>query len=222
MLYVADHEMPKHHGSAFKGYLLTLNTGKLEKAMGILKNLKTLNKFRLFFTYIIWLSVLGMGEWFCRYRSSRNEGVVVFLLWVMDDHGRSYSGCFEVSKWSQQHLWLRKRWGWSCSAFEMCKHKIKLLEHAFHLMMFTSTWLLLATSAFPSPENRNACILQAIVLIELSNGIEALLVSNLDQKKQKAACSCCVQARLRKTSYLHISPCIILHLHPSLQQGGIL
>ena len=48
MLYVADHEMPKHHGSAFKGYLLTLNTGKLEKAMGILKNLKTLNKFRLF------------------------------------------------------------------------------------------------------------------------------------------------------------------------------
>jgi len=30
-------------------------------------------------------------------------------------------------------------------------------------------------------------------LIELNNGIEALLVSNLDQKKQKAACSCCVQ-----------------------------
>lgn len=32
-------------------------------------------------------------------------------------------------------------------------------------------------------------------MIELSNGIQALLVSNLDQKKQKAACSCCVQAR---------------------------
>ena len=31
-------------------------------------------------------------------------------------------------------------------------------------------------------------------LIELNNGIQALLVSNLDQKKQKAACSCCVQA----------------------------
>lgn len=33
-------------------------------------------------------------------------------------------------------------------------------------------------------------------MIELSNGIQALLVSNLDQKKQKAACSCCVQARM--------------------------
>ena len=146
--------------------------GKLEKAMGILKNLKTLNKFRLFLHISFGCRFSGWGEWFCRYRSSRNEGVGVFLLWVMDDHGRSYSGCFEVSKWSQQHLWLRKRWGWSCSAFEMCKHKIKLLEHAFHLMMFTSTWLLLATSAFPSPENRNACILQAIVWLNWAMGLK--------------------------------------------------
>ena len=97
------------------------------------------------------------------------------------------------------------------------KHKIKLPKHAFRLMMmFSSPWLLLATSAeiwgkwkcFHSSGYR---------LIELKNGIEALLVSNLDQKKQKAACSCCVQARLRKASYPHIP----LHLHPSTE-GGIL
>ncbi len=62
-----------------------------------------------------------------------------------------------------------------------------------------------------SGENGHASILPSgYRLIELKNGIEALLVSNLDQKKQKAACSCCVQARLRKASYPH-NP---LHLHP--------
>ena len=30
-------------------------------------------------------------------------------------------------------------------------------------------------------------------LIELANGLQALLVSNLDEKKQKSACACCVQ-----------------------------
>ncbi|CAK9096568.1 Insulin-degrading enzyme (Insulin protease) (Insulinase) (Insulysin) [Durusdinium trenchii] len=42
--------------------------------------------------------------------------------------------------------------------------------------------------AAKSPNDRNS-----YRLIELSNGIQALLVSNLDPKKQKAACACCVQ-----------------------------
>lgn len=45
-----------------------------------------------------------------------------------------------------------------------------------------------ALDASKSPNDHNR-----YRLIELNNGIQALLVSNLDQKKQKAACSCCVQ-----------------------------